>query len=71
MHNLQIHEQGSKIQERPSSIGVLQPTSIQVRVLFVQAFVAAYLQDLPLRFFSYKLLNSLSAMDGRDRPPFN
>ena len=25
LHNLQIHKQGSKIQEHPSSIGVLQP----------------------------------------------
>ncbi len=34
------------------------PTSSQTRVLVVQAFVATYLQDLPLRFFSYDLLNS-------------
>ncbi len=27
MHNLQIHEQGSTIQERPSSVGLLQPYS--------------------------------------------
>ncbi len=34
------------------------PTSSQARVLVVQAFVAAYLQDLPWRFFSYDLLNA-------------
>jgi hypothetical protein len=34
------------------------PTSRQARVLVVQASVAAYLQDLPSRFFSYNLLNS-------------
>ncbi len=34
------------------------PTSRQARVLVVQASVVAYLQDLPLRFFSYDLLNS-------------
>jgi hypothetical protein len=33
-------------------------TSSQARVLVVQASVAAYLQDLPSRFFSYDLLNS-------------
>ncbi len=34
------------------------PTSIQARVLVVQASVAAYLQDLPSRFFSYDLRNA-------------
>ncbi len=34
------------------------PTSRKARVLVVQASVAAYLQDSPLRFFSYDLLNS-------------
>ncbi len=34
------------------------PTSSQTRVLIVQASVAAYLQDLPSRFFSYELLNA-------------
>ncbi len=33
-------------------------TSRQARVLVVQASVAAYLQDLPSRFFSYDLLNA-------------
>ncbi len=34
------------------------PTSSQARVLVVQASVAAYLQNLPSRFFSYNFLNS-------------
>jgi hypothetical protein len=34
------------------------PISRQARVLVVQASVAAYLQDLPSRFFPYDLLNS-------------
>ncbi len=34
------------------------PTSRQARVLVVQASVGAYLQDSPLRFFSYDLLNA-------------
>ena len=34
------------------------PTSIQARVLVVQASVAAYLQDSPSRFFSYDLRNA-------------
>ncbi len=34
------------------------PTLSQARVLIVQASVAAYLQDLPSRFFSYNSLNS-------------
>jgi hypothetical protein len=33
------------------------PMSIQARALLVQASIAAYLQDLPLRFFSYESLN--------------
>jgi hypothetical protein len=34
------------------------PTSSQARVLVTQASVAAYLQDLPLKSFSYELLNA-------------
>jgi hypothetical protein len=34
------------------------PTSSQARVLVLQASVAAYLQDLPSRFFSYDSLNA-------------
>jgi hypothetical protein len=34
------------------------PTSSQARVLVVQASVAAYLQDLLSKSFSYKLLNA-------------
>jgi hypothetical protein len=34
------------------------PTSIQARVLVVQASIAAYLQDLPSRYFSYDLRNA-------------
>jgi hypothetical protein len=34
------------------------PTSIQARVLVVQASVAAYLQDLSSRFFSYNSQNA-------------
>jgi hypothetical protein len=34
------------------------PTSTQAKVLVVQASVAAYLQDLPSRFFSYDSRNA-------------
>jgi hypothetical protein len=34
------------------------PTSSQARVLVIQASVVAYLQDSPLKSFSYELLNA-------------
>ena len=73
MHNFQIpqrrfHEQGSTNKVSQTRFyntrtpfkrrSRYSPTSSQARVLVVQASVVAYLQDLPLRLFSYDLLNS-------------
>ncbi len=43
------------------------PTSNQARVLVVQAFVAAYLQDLPSKSFSYKSLKQGNKKNTTDK----
>ena len=53
-----IHKQGStnkdlRFKNALQASECYSPTSIQARVLVVQASVAAYLQDSPSRFFSY------------------
>ncbi len=84
MHNLQIHEQGStfkykicstkcKISTDKNAFQALEcysPTSSQVRVLVIQASVAAYLQDSPLRFFSCDLLNTRKQRNSYQRATY-
>jgi hypothetical protein len=63
-HNLQVPQQVFNkkqdfcIQDAFQASECYSPTSSQARVLVVQASVAAYLQDLPSRCFSYDLLHA-------------
>jgi hypothetical protein len=58
VHNLQIHKQGSKIQERPSSVGVLQPYINSSKGISLTSVHQGVLTRFAIEIFSYKLLNA-------------
>ncbi len=58
-HEIQVfYGQGSTYMNALQVSECYSPTSSQARVLVVQASIAVYLQDSPLRFFSYDSLNT-------------
>ncbi len=58
MHNLQIHKQGLTIQERPSSVGVLQPYVNSSEGFICTSLHRGVLTRFAIEFYSYKLLNA-------------
>ncbi len=57
MHNLQIHKQGSKIQECPSSVGVLQPYFKSSEGISLTSLSRGVLTRFAIEIVSYKSLN--------------
>ena len=58
MHNLQIHEQGSTIQERHLSIGVLQPYFKSSEGISRTSLRRSVLTRFATKIFFYELLNA-------------
>jgi hypothetical protein len=58
VHNLQIHKQGSKIQECPSSVGVLQPYVNSSKGIIHTSLRRGVLTRFAIEIFSYKSLNA-------------
>jgi hypothetical protein len=58
VHNLQIHEQGLKIQECPSSVGVLQPYVHSSKGISLTSLRRGVFTRFTIEIFFYKLLNA-------------
>ncbi len=58
MHNLQIHEEGSKIQECLSSVGVLQPYFKASEGISLTSLRRGVLTRFAVKIFFYELLNA-------------
>jgi hypothetical protein len=58
VHKLQIHEQGSKIQEHPSSVRMLQPHVNSSEGIIQTSLRCGVLTRFAIEIFSHELLNA-------------